>query len=117
MDYKKLEEKILAGPQRRIEILDHLERLGGRRFMSEMGDMKFTTAGDIVVRLRNPFPSNRDMERKEAADEIERLREAMIGLLGVVDWANSALARGDDEQWVHHNLMKAAGKAREAIEQ
>ena len=30
---------------------------------------------DIVERLRDPFPSNRDMERKEAADEIERLRE------------------------------------------
>lgn len=29
---------------------------------------------DIVERLRDPFPSNRDAERKEAANEIERLR-------------------------------------------
>lgn len=28
---------------------------------------------DIVDRLRDPFPSNRDAERREAADEIERL--------------------------------------------
>ena len=30
---------------------------------------------DIVERLRDPFPSNRDMQCKEAADEIERLQE------------------------------------------
>jgi hypothetical protein len=55
------------------------------------------------------------MERKEAADEIERLLEILTSLIDAVDWANSALAQGDDEQWIHHNLMKAAGKAREAM--
>ena len=70
----------------------------------------------FVERLRDPFPSNRDMERKEAAYEIERLLEILTSLIDAVDWANSALARGDDEQWIHHNLMKAAGKAREAME-
>jgi hypothetical protein len=37
--------------------------------------MECNIMSDIVERLRDPFPSNRDMERKEAADEIERLRE------------------------------------------
>jgi hypothetical protein len=67
---------------------------------------------DIVERLR----SGEDGLEYAAADEIERLRGALARLLDAVDWANSALAQGDDEQWIHHNLMKAAGKAREALE-
>jgi hypothetical protein len=77
--------------------------------------MECDIMSNIVERLRDPFPSNRDMERKEAADEIERLLEILTSLIDAVDWANSALARGDGEQWVHHNLMMAAGKAREAL--
>ena len=66
----------------------------------------------IVERLR----SGEDGLEYAAADEIERLLEILSSLIDAVDWANSALARGDDEQWIHHNLMKAAGKAREALE-
>jgi hypothetical protein len=67
---------------------------------------------DIVERLR----SGEDGLEYAAADEIERLLEILSSLIDAVDWANSALARGDDEQWIHHNLMKAVGKAREALE-
>jgi len=38
---------------------------------------------DIVERLLNPFPSNRDAERREAAEEIERLREAQEEVITV----------------------------------
>lgn len=83
MDQKKLEKKILEGPQRRIEILERLEKLGGREYMSEMGDMKFTTAGDmvksdIVERMRRHATIADGWTRSdcaEAADEITRLRE------------------------------------------
>jgi hypothetical protein len=78
---------------------------------------------DIVEQLRKEnsvqlaFGNDLSDVLLDAALEIERLQEALTSLLNIVDWANSALARGDDEQWIHHNLMKAAGKAREAIEQ
>jgi hypothetical protein len=67
----------------------------------------------IVERLR----SGEDGLEYAAADEIERLLEILSSLIDAVDWANSALARGDDEQWIHRNLIKAAGKAREAMEE
>jgi len=66
-----------------------------------------------------------DMQAREAGTmehnarvlmaERDRLREALAGLLGVTDWANAALARGEDEQWVHTQLMQAAGNARAAL--
>jgi len=49
--------------------------------------------------------------------ERDRLRDALSGLLGVVDWANASLASGEDEQWIHGQLMRAAGHARTALKE
>jgi len=51
----------------------------------------------------------------EAEAERDRLRDALSGLLSVVDWANASLASGEDEQWIHGQLMRAAGHARTAL--
>ena len=52
---------------------------------------------------------------EEAASRIERLQDALSGLLGVVDCVSAGLACGECEQHLRAALATAVGDARDAL--